>query len=599
MLWMRYRILVNRFKKSGKLSKFFVALLLIASVAVGIGGFVAALLLGLAELEGAEAKHILWIWLVLAVAFLFFWMIGLMAELQRSDSMSFKNLLHLPVSLEWVFLYNYLSSFISLSILIFLPPMLGFALALILVFGAKMLLGLLLVLGFFTMVTALTYQLRGWLARMMEDKRRGRSIVMGITFCFVLLLQVPNMINLSGGFDDSEARMKRFELMQAAGREGPEQVQAQAEFDAFLLEEKESNARFANMISMGAMIIPFGWLPYGMSAAFDGRWQAVSLCLVGLFGIAAFSLARSFRATMTSIVQGDAVHGDPTGKALAKAEAKANAKADSATRGKNKRPLVEQRLPGVSEQSSAIATAGIQSLLRAPEAKMLLLSPIIMVGLFVIMLLKNPDRAGLVAYGPGLSLGAIVMSMLSLQQLLQNQFGLDRAGFRAYLLAPIPRHRILLGKNLALAPIALCIGMIALLALQFLVGLGMEHFLGAVLQLVSAYLILSLIGNQISILGPMRLKEVGMKASGAKLRTVLLQMLSFFLIPISLLPLLLPWAIEYVLRNESWASWLPIYLLLQAVGLLALLVIFHWTLIQQGNLLQQREQQILETLTRN
>lgn len=595
MLWMRYRILVNRFKKSGKLSKFFVALLLVTSVVIGIGGFVAALLLGLAELEGAEAKHILWIWLGLALAFLFFWMVGLMAELQRSDSMSFKNLLHLPVSLEWVFLYNYLSSFISLSILIFLPPMLGFALALVLVFGAKMLLGLLLVFGFFTMVTALTYQLRGWLARLMEDKRRGRNIVMGITVCFVLVMQLPNLINLSVGFDDSEARIRRFDLLRAAGREGPEQAQAQADLEAFVLEEQASETRIADWVSMGAMIVPFGWLPYGMSAALDGRWQAGLLCVVGMFGIGAFSLARSFRATMASIVQGGPVLGDPSEKSLAKA----SSRAERATRGKAKKPLVEKRLPWVSEQASAIATAGVQSLLRAPEAKMLLLSPVIMVGLFIIMLLKNPDRSGLVAFGPGMSLGAIVMAMLSLQQLLQNQFGLDRNGFRAYLLAPIPRYRILLGKNLALAPIAFCIGMVALLALQLLVGLGVEHFLGAVLQLVSAYLILSLIGNQISIFGPMRLKEVGMKASGAKLRTVFLQVFSFFLIPIALSPLLLPWGIEYLLRDQSWASWLPIYLFLHAVGLLALLVIFHWTLIQQGNLLQQREQKILETLTRN
>ncbi|MCP4094039.1 MAG: hypothetical protein GY747_11380 [Planctomycetes bacterium] len=591
---MRYRILMNRFQKVGKVSKFFLALLLILSVVVAVGGFVGTLMLGLAKLEGAEAKHILWIWLGATIIFLFFWMVGLMTELQRSDSMSFKNLLHLPVSLEWVFLYNYIGSFISLSILVFLPPMLGFALALVLVFGVKMLLGMLLVLGFFTMVTALTYQLRGWLARLMEDKRRGRNIVMGITFCFVMIMQLPNLINLSGGWDDSEARSKRFELMLAAEREGPAQAKAQDALEAFLMEQKEASEQVERYVSIGAVVVPFGWLPYGMSAVFDGRWLAGLLCAVGLFAIATWSLAKSYRATMTSIVQGGPVRDEAS--ALA-AQAKQESK--DARRKNGKLPLIEKRIHGFSEQTSAIATAGIQSLIRAPEAKMMLLSPIIMVGLFVIMLLKNPDRAGLADYGPGISLGAIAMAMLSLQQLLQNQFGLDRAGFRAYLLSPIPRYRILLGKNLALAPIAFCIGMVALLALQVLVGLNLEHMLGANLQLLSAFLILSMIGNQISILGPMRLKEVGMKASGAKLRIILLQMLSFFLIPISLAPLLLPWAIEYGFRDHAWATWVPIYLLLQAMELLALLSIYQWTLKQQGDLLQQREQQILETLTRN
>ena len=45
-----------------------------------------------------------------------------------------------------------------------------------------------------------------------------------------------------------------------------------------------------------------------------------------------------------------------------------------------------------------------------------------------------------------------------MQQILQNQFGMDRDGFRALVLSPIPRHQILFGKNLATAPFALGIG---------------------------------------------------------------------------------------------------------------------------------------------
>jgi hypothetical protein len=37
-------------------------------------------------------------------------------------------------------------------------------------------------------------------------------------------------------------------------------------------------------------------------------------------------------------------------------------------------------------------------------------------------------------------------------QLLGNQFGLDRTGFRMLVLSPMPRWQILLGKNLALLP---------------------------------------------------------------------------------------------------------------------------------------------------
>ncbi|MBC8404361.1 MAG: hypothetical protein H8E15_03985, partial [Planctomycetes bacterium] len=231
MLWMRWRILLNRLRRASKLSNILLGALLVLCALIAVGGFVFAFLIGVEELDKAEPVHILGIWLVLAVTFFFFWMSGVMVELQRSDSMSFKNLLHLPVSLGWVFLYNYLGSFVSISMLIFLPPMLGCWLALVVVKGPVMLLGVFLIAGFFGMITALTYQLRGWLARLMEDKRRGRNIMMAVTFCFVLLVQIPNLINMSVNVGTSEARKERYELEWLAREEGPEQAGAIAKLD--------------------------------------------------------------------------------------------------------------------------------------------------------------------------------------------------------------------------------------------------------------------------------------------------------------------------------------------------------------------------------
>ena len=593
MMWMRSRILVNRLKRSGKLSKALVSIVLLLSVALAIGLFFLAFFWGITDMGSVEAVHILWIWIVLASIFLFFWMIGLMTELQRSDGMSFKNLLHLPISLEWVFLFNYLSSFISLSILIFLPPMLGLAFASIYLFGAKMILSLLLILGFFAMVTALTYQLRGWLARLMEDKRRGRNVIMAVTFCFVLLIQVPNLINVSFNRGESRSQRQLNRLEMNAQKPGSEQAAVIEKLEALKAERAQSQARIQEMVSVGSIVIPLGWLPYGMKASFEERWLPGILCIFGMFLIAGISLASSFRATMTAIVDGG-------GNTRAAKGAKKNATVDAITtdRSKTKPPLVERNFPWASEEVSAVSCAGLQSLFRAPEAKMMLLSPVIMIGLFTFMLLKNPIRSEMDAYLPAMSLGAITMSLLSLQQLLQNQFGLDRDGFRAYLLTPVPRYRILLGKNLALAPIALTLGIISLLILQLLVGMGLQYFLSAILQLGSTFLILSMIGNQISILGPMRLKDIGMKTSGAKLRTIILQMLCFFLIPISLSPLLLPWLAEHLLADYTWISWLPIFFIGHAVEFFVMIMIFRWALRHQGNLLQSREQNILDTLTR-
>ena len=46
----------------------------------------------------------------LIVGFLFFWSIGLLTELQRTEPLSLSKFLHLPVSVNGAFLINYLSS---------------------------------------------------------------------------------------------------------------------------------------------------------------------------------------------------------------------------------------------------------------------------------------------------------------------------------------------------------------------------------------------------------------------------------------------------------------------------------------------------------
>ena len=604
MLWMRWRILLNRLRRASKLSNILLGALLVLCALIAVGGFVFAFLIGVEELDKAEPVHILGIWLVLAVTFFFFWMSGVMVELQRSDSMSFKNLLHLPVSLGWVFLYNYLGSVVSISMLIFLPPMLGCWLALVVVKGPVMLLGVFLIAGFFGMITALTYQLRGWLARLMEDKRRGRNIMMAVTFCFVLLVQIPNLINMSVNVGTSEARKERSELEWLAREEGPEQAGAIAKLDEMKEQDKILKAEVLRYVNAASLIIPIGWMPYGMAAIFDGRWLRGIFCTLGMFLMAGLSLRRSYRLTLRAVLHG----GEPALRPAIGADSIADPSSSNhpalakqtpvAASKPSKPPLLERRIPFVSDETSGVAFASLQNLLRAPEAKMMLLSPVILLGLFAFMLARNSNLDDATAFAPGMSLAAVVMGMISIQQLLQNQFGLDRAGFRAYLLSPVPRRHILLGKNLALAPISFVISLTALILLEFFVVLDVQHFFGACIQLVSAFLILSMVGNQISIMGPIQLKEVGMQAANAKLKIVLLQLLSILLVPLSLSPLLIPWWIEVLCRDFAWASWVPIYILLHALALVVIFQVFRHVVRRQGALLQSREQSILEILTR-
>ena len=99
---------------------------LVTAVPLFIGSFA----LGLYAIPKAAPAHLLYAWDGLVVAFLFFWGIGLMTDLQRTEPLSLSKFLHLPVSVNGAFLINYLSSLLRLSLIVFVPMMLGFCLAL-------------------------------------------------------------------------------------------------------------------------------------------------------------------------------------------------------------------------------------------------------------------------------------------------------------------------------------------------------------------------------------------------------------------------------------------------------------------------------------
>src|SRR5207244_12437830 len=132
-----------------------------------IGGFIAGTYL----IPKAQPVHLMYAWDGVLVGFTFFWMIGLITELQRTEPLSLSKFLHLPVSVNGAFLINYVSSLLRLSLIIFVPIMFGFCLALIYVKGMLFILALPSLAAFLLMVTALTYQFQGWLASLMSNPR--------------------------------------------------------------------------------------------------------------------------------------------------------------------------------------------------------------------------------------------------------------------------------------------------------------------------------------------------------------------------------------------------------------------------------------------
>ena len=73
------------------------------------------------------------------------------------------------------------------------PLMVGLTLGLAVSHGPQMLLLLPLALSMVAMVSAWTYCLRGWLATMMHNPRRRRTVIMCISLTFILLSKGPNL----------------------------------------------------------------------------------------------------------------------------------------------------------------------------------------------------------------------------------------------------------------------------------------------------------------------------------------------------------------------------------------------------------------------
>ena len=148
-IWLRWRLSANQVRRSGTIGAIIGAILAALRILGGIITFIAGLLVGVFALRHAEPKVVMVVWDVFAAGFLFFWLIGLMSELQRTELLSLDNFMHLPVSPTGAFFINYVGSSIGLSLILFLPAMIGLGIGLTVSRGPAMLLLFPLIVSFF------------------------------------------------------------------------------------------------------------------------------------------------------------------------------------------------------------------------------------------------------------------------------------------------------------------------------------------------------------------------------------------------------------------------------------------------------------------
>jgi hypothetical protein len=357
-----------------------------------------------------------------------------------------------------------------------------------------------------------------------------------------------------------------------------------------------STLQFSELAPTVNMAVPLGWLPYGAMASAEGRILPPLLAFAGMTFIGFVSLRRSYRTTLR-LYTGNYGSGRTRTAAPNLAPASVSPAFPRRVSDPRARSLVDWEIPWISEQATTVALSTLRSLLRAPEAKMVLISPVILTFVFGAPMMRfsaNPSEFT----RPLVASGALLMILLSIGGLAMNQFAYDRSGFRNYVLAPADRKDILLGKNLALAPVALALSGLVLALLQWFVPMRIDHFAGVLCQTVSMYLLFSIFSNFVAILNPTAIAAGSMRpAVRPTFKTLLVGFATLFLFPMAVAPSMIPLGLEFVLHWFGSYTSVPVFLLSSILEVIGVFYLYAEVLKSQGRLLQSRELKILEVVT--
>jgi hypothetical protein len=148
------------------------------------------------------------------------------------------------------------------------------------------------------------------------------------------------------------------------------------------------------------------------------------------------------------------------------------------------------------------------------------------------------------------------------------------APLMAGLVAPIDRRMILLGKNLAMLPVGLGLGLVAIILL-----------------------IAGMIGNFLSVLSPYRVAAGSLKPTRLPARAMLAIVATQLLFPIAFFPALIPSVAQLAWSKFGGSPRLPIGLFLAMPIAAATLAAYAWSLAPLGRFLQRRETLVLAQVT--
>jgi len=578
IIWLRWRLTRNQWSRGGPLNAIVTLIVMTAALIIGMAGGLIGLLAGALAFKKLVPDALLGLFDAMILVFLFFWMVGLVSEIQRSETIDISRMRHLPVKLKDIFLVNYVASHLCISIILFVPFLIGLALGLALGRGTIMLWLIPLTLGFFFMVTAWTYCLRGWLAALMHNPRRRRTVIAGITLVFILVTQLPNFV-MNVLPDEKKRPSEKAVASQQDEHGAPNQEN-----------DKPKPKSLPKALILAHQCVPVLWVGNGARSLALGRTWPALWGAFGGFAIGGWGLSRAYRSTCR-FYQGQISTGRSRQKKKGKKEKK---QTPSAVIREN---VMEKTLPGLSDDSAALAQAFFRSIVRAPEIKMMLATNFIIMLFMATAFILRRNAALPEAFKPFMASAVLAFSFMGLAQLMFNLFGWDRAGFRTLVLSPVQRQRILFSKNLSLLPIALSIAGILLIVIKFAMALPWIVFLGTCLQIPVAFLTLTLLGNLSSMYMPFRVAPGTLRATKMSANTKFLLFCTYMLFPVFISPIFLAPIMGVVFEKLGWLPSSSANLLFSVTLLALMLLLYRLCLPGLGRCLQQREREIMQIVT--
>lgn len=472
------------------------------------------------------------------------WFWGLAMEVQRADVIDVRKMLYFPVPLAIINAINFLLSLVGLTSLLYAASAMGLLIGIREATGAGFIAGAGAAAAFFFAAAAWAYCLRGLMTVWMENKRRRRLLLSILPIFFMGAGFLPMLItNTLGDGRATESTIR------------------------WLLEP----AQFI-WIERVSLLSPTGWFALALTRVVTGEGPFFEpLAALTAFGLAGYYLG--YRLTLRYCFGANL----PSGKARA---------ANPAAR---RAPFTARRIPGLSEETAALALAAFLSFTRHPQMRTLLLAPI---GMIILLAIAN-SRSLFLGQELGLPVIVIMWPFFMFSAFFFNLFGMDTRSFRAIMMLPVARHRVLLAYHLALLPLAGGMGLLFALLGAWFFTLDLETIAVCLLQVLQLFLLFTLAGSFVSIYAPFAMGRNMMR--GQKSRSLLISLLMPLIVALLMLPTSICLLIDGIANRWGLVDF-PVGLILSAALIVLTLSVYPFALRHAGDLLLLREQRILATL---